>query len=276
MKVLSSSVERCIASLTSFMAGFLPPPATDKTLPISWQSFPFAVDNEARVLTINPAACAKYQKDYIHALNTIDSDPTVRNWMAQDKAIIKKVGDFVGQSLTTFNDVSMAAETIRTQQFLDANIPTWAISAYAGPLKKYFIRYADLYHETELMKKVRGGPMITQVVDNMVAMRNNNSTARNVMIFSAHDFTLHSMITVLNVKSQVPQVAAYGDTIAIELHQTGTNEPEVQVYYYSNSANLKFMILLHVPGCGNPCRLSTFNNLVSKYLVRDFDAMCRL
>lgn len=271
MKILSSSVERCIASLTSFMAGFMPPPTTDRTIPFRWQSFPFAVDNEAHVLTIDPDVCPKYQKDFIHAMDTIDRNPTIISWMAQDRAIIERVGDFMGKKLITFSDVFRAAHTIRTQQFLDPATPTWLISAYNGPLKKYFVRYADLYHETELMKKVRGGPMITQVVDNMVAMRDNNSTARNVMIFSAHDFTLHSMITVLNVKSQVPQ-----DTITIEMHQNGAKEPEVQVYYYSNSDKLKFMILLHVPNCGNPCRLSTFNSLMSKYFVRDFDGFCRL
>lgn len=276
MKITTSSSERCIASLTSFLAGFMPPPRSDKTLPIPWQSMPFAVDMAARILSINPAACDTFFRDFVASNNALEASATTRNWLNEDKEILQRLGNFVGKNITTFNDAFMVAETIRTNTFLDPATPSWLISAFAGPLKKYFIRYADMFHETQLMKKVRGGPMMTEIIDNMVAVRDKNSSAHNVLIFSAHDFSLHSMITMLNVKPQVPQIAAYGDAIAIELHQNGYYEPEVQVYYFSSSATLKFKIILHVPGCGIPCRLSTFNNLMQKYIVRDFDGMCRL
>lgn len=275
MKVTSSSSDRCIASLSSFMAGFFPPQANDKTIPFRWQAFPFAVDNEYRILSISAETCPTFARDFVWASTKMASDPTVNSWLAQDKALLKRVGDYMGSTITTFFDAFMAAETIRTQQYIDPATPTWLISAYVQ-MKRYFVRFADMYHETELMKKVRGGPMITEVIDNMVAKKNKDSSARNFVIFSAHDFSLVSLMTVLGVKKQAPEVAAYGDTIAIEMHQTGSAEPEVKIFYISNSTAVKFRIQLYVPNCGTPCRLTTFNNLMSKYIVRDFDALCKL
>ena len=275
MKITSSSSNRCIATLTSFMAGFMPPPANDKTIPLRWQAFPFAVDNEARILSIDPTACASYLADYMKVFRRIEADPTVRSWLAEDKALLDKLSAFVGKPLTTFTDAFMAAETIRTQQFLAPPTPQWVLDALV-PLRRYMVRYFDLFHETELMRKVRGGPMLTQVVDNMVAVANNNATAKKVILQSAHDLSLSSMVAVLDVKDQVPPIAAYSDTIAIELHQNGVNEPEVQIYYISSTTAKKLHIPLRVPNCGTPCKLSTFTNLVSKYLVRDYNAMCKV
>lgn len=52
MQILSSRSDRCVMSLQSFMAGFMPPPVTDFTLPVMWQPFAMAVDNDAEVRII--------------------------------------------------------------------------------------------------------------------------------------------------------------------------------------------------------------------------------
>lgn len=276
MKLMASSVNRCIQSLSSFMAGFLPPPDSDNTLPIKWQSMPFIVDNDGRILKFDTSSCPRYLRDMMAGNAAINTSPTTRSWLSQDKAVLSRVGDFLGQPLTDFTSAAMAGEVIRTNQFLDPSTPLWTLSAYEATLKKYLMRMFDIYHETDFMKQIRGGPMITEVLDNFAAIRDNNSTGRNIVVFSAHDLTLHSMIMLLNVKLQVPTVASYGDAVAIELHQTGSGQPEVQVYYFGSAGKLKFKILLHVPNCGTPCRLTTFNSLMSKYIIRDFDGICRL
>lgn len=210
------------------------------------------------------------------ANNAINSNPTTRTWLSQDKAVLSRVGDFLGQPLTDFSSAAMAGEVIRTNQYLDPTTPQWAINAFEATLKKYLMRMFDIFHETDFMKQIRAGAMITEVLDNFAAIRDRNSTGRNIIVFSAHDLTLHSMIILLNVKPQVPTIAAYGDTIALELHQTGAGQPEVQVYYFGTAGKLKFKILLHVPNCGTPCRLTTLNSLMSKYIIRDFNQICQL
>lgn len=253
----------------------MPPPETDDTIPFPWQSIPLTVDNEARVLTWNPDACPKYAKEAAATLAAIEKDRTILGWMKEDYDVLTRVGDFMGVKVNSFNETFRVAEVIRTEQFLDPTMPTWLISAY-DKLIRYFARFADVYHENDFMKTVRGGPMITQIVDNMMAIKNKNADAHKIILFSAHDFTLHSMNLVLNIKTQVPAVASYADTIAIELHQTGNKEPEVQVFYMNNSGYPKYKTQVYPPGCGTPCTLTNFNKITSKYFVRDFDGLCKL
>lgn len=275
MKVVSSSVERCIVSLTSFMAGFLPPPATDKTIPFRWQAFPFAVDNEARIVTINFESCAKYAKELATTEAALTNGAQVKAWLVQDKAVLTRVGDYIGSPCDTMFGAMMAAEMIRTNQYL-ISTPAWLVKDYEQTLQKYFAFYTDMYHNSDFMKKVRGGVMMTQILNNFAAIRDNTTDSRNVLIFSAHDFNVHSMVVMLNVKSQVPQVPFYADTIALELHQSGKSEPEVRAYYISSTGTTKFKTLLSIPSCGSPCRLNKFTTLMSKYVVTDYDGMCKL
>lgn len=276
MKVLSSSSLRCIASLTSFMAGFMPPPAIYKTLPIKWQAFPFSVDNEAQVLSVKPEVCAKYLQEYVYYDKAIYNTTNAWQSYKQDKATIDKVATLMGAPLTNPSDVAMAAETIRSNQYLDPSTPGWAVNAMEGPLLKYFLMYMDTFHATDYMVKVRGGPMLTQIVDNLVAMRDKNSTAKNLMVYSAHDYNLLSLALMLNVESQVPENSFYSDTMSIELHQTGVNEPKVQVWYFSHAAKKPFKKELSIASCGTPCKLSKFLEVTNNYMVRDFDALCQL
>lgn len=254
------------------MAGFLPPPTSDKTLNIAWQSFPFYVDNEAQIVTLKPEVCPKYLLELIQKEADLKDSPLMREWLVQDKDIIKQFEIFLGSSLTTLKDITYASDLIRTNQHLDKSTPTWAISYYKDYLMKYMSRYIKVYHETDYMKKVRGGSLITQVLDNFIAVRDKNSTAKNILIYSAHDVNLISMGEILNVINQMPVLPAYGDTITFELHQIGTYEPEVQVYYMSETEK----ILLNVPLCGIHCSLSRFNSLMSKYIIRDYAEICKL
>lgn len=269
-------VERCIASLTSFMAGFFPPPNNDKTIPFRWQSFPFAVDNAGRILHVKLEACPTYLRDFTTAQDMIERDPMYLSWRAQDKDLLLRLGDFLGSPLTTFEEMLYGMDAIRTNLSLDPTLPAWVRNSMTQ-LEKYIGLAFDLYHKTDLMKKVRGGPMLTEMVDNMMAIKNKNTTvARNILIYSAHDLTVASLVEVLNVKSQVPVIAAYADTIAVEMHQTGNKEPEVKVFYVSNYGKTKLNKQLSVPNCGLPCTLNNFNRVVSKYLVRDWDGLCGL
>lgn len=252
----------------------MPPPETDDTIPFPWQSIPMTVDNEARVLTIKPDACPKYSVELKKSLIALETNPTSIGWMKEDDALLTRIGDFMGQPLTTINHTFYAADTIRTEQFLDPTMPTWLRIAYPK-LARYLVRYTDACHETPFMKRVRGGPMITQIVDNMMAIKDKREEGRKVLIFSAHDFTIHSLNVLLDVKSQVPQVASYADTIAVELHQI-LGQLQVKVFYMNNSGFPKYKKQVNPPECGTPCTLNSFNKITKKYFVRDFDGLCRV
>lgn len=75
----------------------------------------------------------------------------------------------------------------------------------------------ELFSETPFMKRIRGGPLITDVYQQMVK-KQNGSLPHNFAIYSAHDSTLVNVMRALNVDDQTTTIPDYGATLAFELH----------------------------------------------------------
>lgn len=198
------------------------------------------------------------------------------NWVPADKAMSDKLETLMGTPMNSYGKLEAAAEIIRTNQYLDPSTPGWAVNYLKGALFKYFKGYMDAFNHNEYMVRVRGGPLMTQIIDNMVAVQNKNSTAKNLQIFSAHDSNLLVMAIMLGVEDQITEDNFYVDTFSVELHQTGTSEPEVQVWYFSNASKKPYKKQIFLPSCKSPCSLSQFNAAMSKWIVRDWNALCQL
>lgn len=272
MEILSSPSERCIASLSSFMAGFFPPPAKDKTIPFPWQAFPFSVDNKAEVLYYNPNSCPSWLREYQTVLSTEVPD----KWMIEDRETLDRVQEFVGIPLRTYNDVGSVAETIRAAVFIDPKTPQWLIDVSKSTLEKYFAFSFTRMHSKDSLRKIRGGPLLTRIVNNMQAITGSNSTiSHNFMIFSGHDMNTLSLANVIGIQDQVPVLADYADCMAVELHQPAGNvEPTVQIRYISTTAKTPYELEAKIPGCPSPCRLSAFVKIVEKFLVPNYNEIC--
>lgn len=278
MRILSSVPDRTIMSLQSFMAGFLPPPVLDTTLPLYWQPFTFEIDYPGRVvyLKLDYETCPVF---YMH-MGAAISDPTTEYaaWLAEDQVPIKEFIARIGATISSRNlvDVIGLSDDLKVLKGIDPTMPQWAIDAFHDTFQKYGILVKVGYHLNREMIKIRGGPMLTQIVDNMVAVANNETSAKNVLLFSAHDITVASLAFALGVEDQIPEPISYSDTIMVDLVESGNGEPLVQVVYMDNENTIPRVINLNVPGCGTSCSLTTFRNAVSDMLVEDFDQMCGL
>lgn len=271
MRVMSSPVERCIMSLSSFMSGFFPPPAKDKTLSIDWQPFPFTVDSAYRTVIVNTAGCPIYQKDLQVAQAQFAANASV--WLAEDKAALDRISAVVGLPMDNIGTIMAAFDLLQANRFLVNTIPQWLLNDLDNVLLKYTIAYARALVTSEYARKVNSGNLITEIIRNMEAIRDGTATARNFLIYSGHDTSLSSLAQALGVDSQMPTMATYGDTLAVELNQVSkAGTLEVQVVYVSE----KKKTILTVPNCGKSCTLDKWIAEMSKYIVTDFNALCGL
>lgn len=217
MKTLSSPPERCVMSLQSFMAGLMPPPVNDTNLPYVWQPFGMAVDNDGELIYFDTRFCPIYEELLMQL--TVYPPADIQAWLEADAEVLKEVGEKVGFPLDDIMTMVLVTDIIRTN--IDMNYdatPQWAVDAYQSTLEKYLARFLDMTHETELMLKIRGGPLITQMVWNMEAIAANRSDVGwNFLIYSSHDLTILNLARVLNVTEQIPALPSYADTIMVEL-----------------------------------------------------------
>lgn len=194
--------------------------------------------------------------------------PELREWMEKDRPVLDEISKVANTPLRHVFEVGKFAEGIKSQLYIDENPPEWALEAYHSTLKKYVGKLFATFHATEDMVKIRGGPLITEIVNNMVAVQNQTPSARNFLIYSAHDLTLLSLAYVLGVQDQIPEIPYYGDTFLVDLLDNG----QVQVIYMHTETEVPTLTVMNVPGCGYSCPLDVFREKLSDMFVQDWEA----
>lgn len=266
---MSSVPGRCIVSLTSFMAGFFPP-LKDSVIPFLWQGVPFEVDNDGRVLYYVEGKCPRYD----HELNATEVGP--EQWLQEDRPYLDQLAEFMGTPLNCFEEVTIVAEVIRASLDLDPSPPSWLPKVYEKVLKKYLIFLFNRMVNTPSMRRMRGGVLLTQIVENMEAFVAKNDF-RNFLIYSGHDTNLFTLASIFEFKDQIPDIPHYADAMIFELHDTNATPLEVKIKYSSfTKAGDQRKIYLEIPWCQSPCDFNTFKVVVENYLVKDYVAMCKL
>lgn len=277
MRVLCSVPQRTTMSLQSFMAGFFPPPLLDTNLPIYWQPFFYDIDYAGRVLYFNDdfSTCPVYGAE-IYKFMTNPPAEQMR-WLEDDKAILEDLASRLGIApIKDLVTALMVADGVKVLISIDPKTPQWAVDAYKNTLFKYGELLKTFPHSTPVMVKIRGGPMVTEMVKNMEAIARNDQSGKKVLIYSAHDMTVASLAFALGVEDQIPAPISFSDTIMVDLVDRKGSELAVEVVYMDNVNIIPRKILLSVPGCGTSCPLSVFRNAVKDVLVDDLDKLCGL
>lgn len=111
------------------------------------------------------------------------------------------------------------------------------------------VRAYQLYTETPYMTRIRGGPIVTNIFEQMVR-KQRGELSRNFAIYSAHDTTLNFAMTALNVINQTTPIPDYGATLCLELYcDDGRGDCDVNVSASSTtfiSHNFNTLILIIV------------------------------
>lgn len=275
---MSSVYPRAVASLTSFLTGFYPPPANDKTLPIQWQTIPFSQDFNSRTVIVLDESCPAYKK--VVQVPQAAFVSKISSWIAQNKALLDKLSAVMGVQLNNFEAIGMACDLIQSNRHFDSTIPKWMLDAMDNVVMPFVIDYYYNILDTDFSKQVTAGSLITEIINNMRAIRDGLDTGKNFLVYSGHDVSVVNLAKLLGVKSQLSQpMIEYADTLSVELVKKATAKGgsvteswEVQVVYLNNLQKT----ILNVPNCGKSCSLDTFIGVFGKYMISDWNALCGL
>lgn len=196
-------------------------------------------------------------------------------WLEEDKSALEELEILADTDLSSINKIVVFGEAVKALLYLDAcNTPQWAVDAYYNILQKYVDNNWVLLFANFIRTKIRGGPMVTEMVNNMVQVAKNEDSGKNFIIWSGHDTSIASLAYALRVGDQLPSEINYADSIMVDLVQKGTAEPTVEVIYLSRLNTIPQMIPMNVPGCGVSCTLTAFRAATSEMMVEDWDALC--
>lgn len=91
-------------------------------------------------------------------------------------------------------------------------------------------RSLALLTETPFMKKVKGGALLTEILDNMTKKRGRTLTPnRSIFIYSGHDVTLVNLMRALDIIDQTTMKPDYASALVLELHHSVTFKDDFEV-----------------------------------------------
>uniref|UniRef100_A0A1L8DYX7 Putative lysosomal & prostatic acid phosphatase n=1 Tax=Nyssomyia neivai TaxID=330878 RepID=A0A1L8DYX7_9DIPT len=271
----SSAAERCTMSAQSFMAGFMPPLESRNPLPIPWQ--PVAIHAPPRnqdYLYAQKKPCRKYDE----MLNKfyVNPPPDVVEMNEKYAGMYRMLTKETGMNVTNIGHVELLYNTLSIERSAGLTLPDWTESVFPDKMVTLAERNLALITETPFMKKIKGGSIMTEILDNMVK-KLNGLQHRSIFVYSAHDVTLVNFMRAIGVIEETAKMPEYAATIVVELHHSVIYEDdfEVKIVYYFNSED-KFPKELSIPNCESPCSLTAFSKSIEKIIVRNYDEDCQL
>lgn len=127
--------------------------------------------------------------------------------------------------MTNVNQAGGLYDTLSVEHDNNLKLPAWTDEVYPDPLYGVRVRQFRLSTETDYMKRIKGGPLVTDIHDKMLQFQ-NGSSAVNLITYAAHDSTISNVLTSMHIVGQTNPLVAYGALLAFELYGDGHRHHE--------------------------------------------------
>ncbi|XP_008485706.1 venom acid phosphatase Acph-1-like [Diaphorina citri] len=163
------------------------------------------------------------------------------------------------QRIASVTDVNRVHTALLTQKEHGYPPPEWATGPQYPQQQIEYIGALSFYARAydHVQKRLAGGPLVTKIIDSMVAKRNRSlEPDYKMLLFSGHDTTVGIMLQTLGYDKLVKP--DFGSSILFELHSIH-NQYYVKVFFKPSGFS-NHMIPLQFPNCHLPtiCTLDEF------------------
>jgi lysosomal acid phosphatase len=271
IQVKSSHHDRTISSALSFLAGFMPPLEATNPLPINWQPIPvMPISRDRDTIIAQKRSCPKYDKIY----QTIMNSERIQKINNDNKNLYKILSKNTGDNISSIADVELLHNTLEAEKHAGWSMPDWLEDTFPSKTLPLAEQYLQLLTETPLMKRIKAGPLLSEIVETMLGKK-MKASERSITIYSGHDVTLVNVMNALDIINQTSAKPDYSAALAFELHQSLDHENlrVVKLYYFYDSDD-KFPKVIDIPSCPNPCDFDKFSEAMKAFAIEDFDELC--
>lgn len=151
--------------------------------------------------------------------------------------------------------------------------PDWVTPKILEQLRKLEdLCFYHLFYPPEI-NRLRGGPIIRDILENIQNLKSNNEKGRKVKIYSGHDTTIMPILSFLGVNyvHQPP----FASALFFDIYQKDDNTYLLQLKYL-NMTNGQNPHIIRLPGCSSPtCPLEKFLELYESKLPGDMNEECQ-
>lgn len=238
---------------------------------LRWQPVPVvSIPRQFDTIIVQRRDCPRYEIEKAKQMNTEE----IRKHEEANSQLYKFLTMKTGENISSFAETEYLHNSLDAMKTAGWDLPEWTSSVFPIKTREIAARYLRFLTESHFMKKVRGGPLLTEIVKSMID-KSQKLTEKSIAIYSGHDVTLVNLMNTMNILNQTDQVPNFAAALVIELHAESADEEEmeVKIFYYRNERDTDPLEMV-IDGCASPCSLSKFKNIYKDLLVDDFDKMC--
>lgn len=262
----SSDYDRTLMSAYCVLSGLYPPNGTDQlwNADIDWQPIPVHTKPRDEDFEISyKSSCPKY----IKLVKDYSGNNTMANFVATHQNLVNDIVRISGLPRDSWKDI---VDILYCQYKHNLSLPEWeSVLPFSrvASLRDVFVSFSIPTHENA---KLRGGPLLKEIIANMQG-KLNNSSQEKAYLFSGHDSTLVALMRVLDVFDN--RHPLYSSCVMMELWKKD-NSSFVRILYKNETENNKTHSL-KIPGCIETCPFEDFVNILSSSIPKNILEECK-
>ncbi|KYN39752.1 EH domain-containing protein 1, partial [Trachymyrmex septentrionalis] len=212
--IRSSYADRCVMSALALLAGLFTPSPEDMFVPgLTWTPVPVhSTPRELDKLIVMKAPCPKLEAALKQAY--IEEEKKSGEKMAE---YYKKLTQHTGQNMSTITDVEFLYNTLEIEEQHDLQLPAWTQNFYNDEMREIAARSLAIFTEGTIQKRLRGGPLLKEILHHMEESKDNLKSKRRSYFYSAHDITIVNVMRSMGFTNELLK-PDYGAMIILELH----------------------------------------------------------
>jgi len=271
--VQSSDVDRSLMSASTNLAGLYPPKDNYSIWNenIAWQPIPIhsitsSIDNKLRL----NASCPRYDD----LRKQFRSSDIMQQVNAENEDLYELLTNHSGRKIHDPTQVDYLYDVLHIESIYHKTLPEWAARALKDPRMVNLTAFSfKMVTYTEEMKRLKGGPLIKEMIQNMNEKISGKMDARRkVFMYSAHDTTVATFLNSLDLFEMIPP--PYASMILVELLQNvASNQSFIKISF--KNATDRDPYILTIPGCQPLCPLDEFIQITKPVIPDDWNMECQ-
>nr|CAD7596616.1 unnamed protein product [Timema genevievae] len=231
--IRSTDVDRTLMSAESNLAGLYPPVSKQQiSKELKWQPIPIhTIPESLDYLLAAKKLCPAYEEELIRMKNS----PEMIDLDKINAELYAYLTNHTGRKISNVEDVEYLYNTLLIEEKYNFTLPEWTKSVYPDKMKPLAEIDFVVPTKTTLLKRLKSGPLLEEMVSNMKKKSENRLVPnRKMFVYSGHDTTVANLLNTLGVFD--PQCPPYDALVLIELRKNSAGKYFVSV-----------MVTLHFP-----------------------------